>query len=206
MASRRPDLHLSFVERGVGAGAAGRRPVAHCVGAVLLEQMHRRDDVALRLRHLLAVGVENPAGKRGVASTAGSPCSRCARTTVEKSHVRMMSWPCGRRSIGKVRANKSASALPLAGDLWGQRRGGPRVHDVGVADEAVRLAPLVFAVSGRALSTTGRSAGLLRPARAGRSHTGSPSPSSAYHSGIGTPKKRCRLTSQSPLRPLTHES
>jgi hypothetical protein len=37
-------------------------------------------------------------------------CSRCARTTVEKSHVRMMSWPCGRRSIGKVRRNRSSSA------------------------------------------------------------------------------------------------
>jgi hypothetical protein len=35
----------------------------------------------------------------------------------------------------------------------------------------------------------------------GRSHTGSPSPSSAYQSGIGTPKNRWRLTSQSPLRP-----
>ena len=28
------------------------------------------------------------------------PNSRWARTTVENSQVRMMSWPCGRRSIG----------------------------------------------------------------------------------------------------------
>ncbi|MNW60443.1 hypothetical protein D3C74_384320 [compost metagenome] len=37
------------------------------------------------------------------------PCSRCERTTVEKSHVRMMSWPWGRRSMGKTRSNRSGS-------------------------------------------------------------------------------------------------
>ncbi len=37
------------------------------------------------------------------------PNSRCERTTVEKSHVRMMSWPCGRRSMGKTRSNRSGS-------------------------------------------------------------------------------------------------
>src|SRR5665811_687735 len=37
------------------------------------------------------------------------PCSRCERTTVENSQVRMMSWPCGRRSIGNTRANRSGS-------------------------------------------------------------------------------------------------
>ncbi len=35
------------------------------------------------------------------------PCSRCARSTVSKSHVRMMSCAWGRRSIGKVRENNS---------------------------------------------------------------------------------------------------
>ena len=39
-----------------------------------------------------------------------APNSRSARTTVENSHVRMMSWPCGRRSIGYVRANRSSSS------------------------------------------------------------------------------------------------
>ena len=35
------------------------------------------------------------------ASVHGSPpCSRCARTTVENSQVRMISCACGRRSIG----------------------------------------------------------------------------------------------------------
>ncbi len=35
--------------------------------------------------------------------------SRCERTTVENSHVRMMSWPWGRRSIGYTRSNRSLS-------------------------------------------------------------------------------------------------
>ena len=36
--------------------------------------------------------------------------SRCERSTVENSHVRMMSCACGRRSIGNVRAQRSGSA------------------------------------------------------------------------------------------------
>ena len=61
-----PDLELVLVERGVGSGPRRRGPVTHPVGAVLLEPLHRRDDVALRLRHLLAVGIEHPTGDRGV--------------------------------------------------------------------------------------------------------------------------------------------
>ena len=38
---------------------------------------------------------------------------------------------------------------PAAGDLRGQRRGGPGVHDVRVAEEAVRLAALVLGVAAR---------------------------------------------------------
>ena len=37
--------------------------------------------------------------------------------------------------------------LPPAGDLRGERRGGPGVHDVGVADEPAGLAPLVLGVA-----------------------------------------------------------
>ena len=40
--------------------------------------------------------------------------------------------------------NRSPSSLPTRGDLRGQRRRRPGVHDVGVADEAARLAPLIF--------------------------------------------------------------
>ena len=40
-------------------------------------------------------------------ATAATSNSRCERSTVENSHVRMMSCACGRRSIGNVRANRS---------------------------------------------------------------------------------------------------
>ena len=44
--------------------------------------------------------------------------SRCERTTVENSQVRMMSCACGRRSMGNTRANRSSSASqPPA--IWG---------------------------------------------------------------------------------------
>ncbi len=36
--------------------------------------------------------------------------SKFERTTVENSQVRMISWACGRMSIGKVRANRSSSS------------------------------------------------------------------------------------------------
>ncbi len=38
------------------------------------------------------------------------PSSAVARTTVANSQVRMMSWPWGRMSIGKTRANRSGSS------------------------------------------------------------------------------------------------
>ncbi len=45
------------------------------------------------------------------ASDQGStPNSSSDRTTVEKSQVRMISWACGRRSIGKTLANRSGSS------------------------------------------------------------------------------------------------
>ena len=47
-------------------------------------------------------------------------CSKCARSTVEKSHVRMMSCACGRKSMGNTRANKSGSSRQrdtICGDI-----------------------------------------------------------------------------------------
>jgi hypothetical protein len=60
------DLHLTLIEGRVGAGSTAGGPIANRIGAVLFEQMQRGDDVALRLRHLLAVGVEHPTGDAGV--------------------------------------------------------------------------------------------------------------------------------------------
>ena len=37
-------------------------------------------------------------------------CSSSERTIVENSHVLMISWACGRRSIGKTFAKKSGSS------------------------------------------------------------------------------------------------
>ena len=50
----------------------------------------------------------------------------------------MMSWACGRRSIGNVRAKRLAVALPHRHDLRGDRGGGPGVHDVEIAGESAR--------------------------------------------------------------------
>ena len=195
------DLHLAGVEGGVGAEPAAGRPVAHRVGAVLLQQVHRGDDVALGLGHLLAVRVEDPAGDRGVAPGQRAVLQVRRGRTVENSQVRMISCACGRRSIGKTRCEQVVVALPAAGDLRGQRRGGPGVHDVRVADEAAGLAALVLGVAGR------RVGGRVDRQRVLGRHdrrvvvAARPSSSSGYQTGIGTPKNRCRVISQSPVRP-----
>ena len=45
-------------------------------------------------------------------------CSWCERSSVEKSQVRMISGPWGRRSMGKVAANSAgSSSQPQA--IWG---------------------------------------------------------------------------------------
>ena len=66
IASRRPIFIWPSSNAVSTPGRAAHRPVAHRVGAELLEQLHRRDDVALALRHLLAVGIEDPPVDRGV--------------------------------------------------------------------------------------------------------------------------------------------
>ena len=60
------DLHLTLVIRGVQTESRGSGPVAHGVRTELLDRLVRHDDIALGLRHLLVIGVENPAGQRGI--------------------------------------------------------------------------------------------------------------------------------------------
>ena len=79
------------------------------------------------------------------------PNSRCARTTDENSQVRMMSWPCGRRSIGYVRSNRSSSRSQPHTICGRERRRGPGVEDVGIGDEAAGLSALRLLESGRRL-------------------------------------------------------
>ena len=143
------DLHLAVVERRCRCPAGPlARPVAHRVGAVLLEQVDRGDDVALGLRHLLAVRVEDPAGDRGVASTAACRARSARGRRGEQPGADDLVAPAGAGPSGRSRREQVGVALPAADDLRGQRRRRPGVHDVGVADEAAGLAALVLGVAG----------------------------------------------------------
>ena len=61
----------------------------------------------------------------------------------------MISCPCGRRSIGNTRANRSGSVSQPLTICGRQRRGGPGVDHVGIAGEAARHAALLRRVAGR---------------------------------------------------------
>ena len=74
------------------------------------------------------------------------PNSSSVRTIVLKSHVRMISWAWGRRSMGNTREKRSGSSTRRPAICGRERRRGPGVHDVGVADEPTGLTPLVVAV------------------------------------------------------------
>ena len=137
-----PDLHLILAERGVDPRSRRRRPVTDGIGAVLVEQAHRCDDVALRLRHLLAVGVEDPAGDRGVTPWRPAELEMTAHDRGEQPGaddvVRLRSHVHGEHAGEQV-----GILLPPAGDLGRQRRRRPRVEHVGVAHEPARPAALV---------------------------------------------------------------
>ncbi len=79
----------------------------------------------------------------------------------------MISGPCGRRSMGKVAANSSGSSSQPQAICGRHRRGGPGVHDVGVADEPPGLAALLRRVARRARRSSGRPAGATRRGRWG---------------------------------------
>ncbi len=82
------------------------------------------------------------------ASVHGSASnSKCDRTMVENSQVRMISNACGPQVHREHPGEEIGVVLPPGGDLGGERRRGPRVHHVGIGDEAARLAPLVLAVA-----------------------------------------------------------
>ena len=134
------------------------------------------------------------------------PCSRCERTTVENSQVRMMSWPWGRRSMGNTRLNRSGSVRQPP-TICGVSELVAQVSMMsGSADEAAGDAALVGGVAGGHVGRrVDRAAGPRSAAAACRAAARRPA-SSGYQTGNGTPKKRCRETSQSPLRPLTQFS
>ena len=152
-----PDLHLADVEGGIDAGSAARGPVAHAVGAVLLEQRERRHDVALRLRHLLAIGIEDPSRDRRVLPR------RAVVLEVAAHHARKQPRADDvvrlRPQVHRKRAREQIGVrLVPAHDLRRHRRGRPRVHDVGIADEPAGLPALSLRCSRRAHPSTDRSA------------------------------------------------
>ncbi len=168
IARRRPTFICCGVERGVGSGTAARRPVPHAVGAVLLEQRHRRDDVALGLRHLLAIRIEHPARERRVPPRQRVVLEVRAQDRVEQPRaddvVRL------RPQIHRKHAREQLRIVePPRDDLRRHRRRRPRVHDVRIADEAAGLIALLPRCSRRARPLTDRSAGATHPARSRRS-------------------------------------
>ena len=138
-----------------------------------------------------------------MASRHGSaPNSRCARSTEENSQVRMISGPCGRRSIGYTRANRSGS------------RSQPDTS-CGLSDEVAQVSkmsaspmkppglPRCSSAYPSGTSDAGSTGRRDSSGTSGWSWSATPSADRRYHTGIGTPKNRCRDTSQSPLSPLT---
>jgi hypothetical protein len=140
------DLDLALVDGGVDARPPVLRPVAHGVGAVLLEQRHRGDDVALRLRHLLAVGIEDPAVDRCVA-----PRQRAVlvvRAQEGGAQPRSDDVAALWSQVRRERAGEQIGVLfPSSADLRRERRRCPRVHHVGVTDEPSGLAALLVVVA-----------------------------------------------------------
>ena len=142
-----PHLHLVLVEGGVDARAPVCRPVADGVRAVLLEHRHRRQHIALGLRHLLAVGIEHPARDRGVLP------GQAVVLEVRPHDRREQPGPDDlvrlRPKVHREHALEEIGILaPTAGDLRRERGRGPCVHHVGVAREAPGLAALVGLESG----------------------------------------------------------
>lgn len=116
-----------------------------------------------------------------------SPCSRCDRTTVANSQVRMMSCPCGRRSIGKTRRYRS-----------GSRSQPPTI--CGVSDEVAQVSSTSGSPTkppGTARCDSSYPGGVSSDGSIGSAdsagvrgwvQSGSPASSSRYHTGTGTPK------------------
>ncbi len=140
------------------------------------------------------------------ASLHGSaPSSSSERSTVVNSQVRMMSWACGRSSIGKTSSYSSGSS-PARAAICGVS---DDVAHVSITSGSPAKPPGCPRCSGSypgGTSVEGSTGSCPGSAAIGRSWMTPPCSSSGYQSGNGTPKNRWRLTAQSPLRPLTQSS
>ena len=138
-----PDLHLLLVESGVQAQARGRRPVAHRVRPVLLQQAHRGHHIALGLAHLLVVGVQDPPRQARVAPRQGPELQVGAHHRREQPRADDV-LALGAQ-VHRVGAGEQVVVVqPAARQLRRQGGRGPRVHDVELAHEAARLAALLL--------------------------------------------------------------
>src|SRR5919205_4285764 len=117
----------------------------------------------------------------------------------------MMSCACGRRSIGKTAANSSGSvSQPEA--TCGDSDDVAQVSMTSGSAMNPPGSPRWSSVKPGGTSDDGSTGSDASSATIGSSYTGSPEGSSRYQTGKGTPKNRCRLISQSPLRPSTQLS
>src|SRR3954449_12500516 len=128
------------------------------------------------------------------------PNSKCDRTTVENSQVRMMSCACGRRSIGKTFVNSSGSVSQPEATCGDSDDVAQVSMTSGSAMNPFGL-PRWSSVNPDGTSDDGSTGNEASGASRAAEESGSPSEPSRYQTGNGTPKNRWRLISQSPLRP-----
>src|SRR6185312_2489414 len=113
---------------------------------VLLEHGRRGDDVALRLRHLLAVGVDDEAADARVPPRDGVALELRAQHRGEQPGADDV-LPLRAEGIREDQVEQFGIALPAARDLRREAGGRPGVHDVHLALEAAGNASLALVVA-----------------------------------------------------------
>ena len=109
-----------------------------------------RDDVAAALRHLFAVRIKNPSADDDVVPRHGVLMQIGFNDCIERPGTDDL--VALRTDIhGKKFAMSLGIVGPMTCNLRGQRARGPGIHDIGIADEAVRLASCRLVEAGRRL-------------------------------------------------------
>ena len=141
------DLHLLLIEGGVHAGTGHGRAPAHRIGAVTFQDVGGHHHVSLRLAHLLAVRVSDKTRDGGAPPRQRVVLEVGAHDTGEQPGADDV-VSLRRYVHGESELEQLLVALPAAGDLWRQRRRGPRVHHIRVCDEPAGDSALGFLVAG----------------------------------------------------------
>ena len=109
-----------------------------------------RDDVAAAFRHLLAVRIKNPSADDDVVPRHGLLMQIGLNDCIERPGANDL--VALRTDIhGKQFAVSLGIVGPMTRNLRSQRARGPGIHDIGIADEAVRLASHCLVEAGRRL-------------------------------------------------------